>query len=341
MRLFGSFRPTDWTEEAYITRPPFAIETVSGRVHLVPRDYHVEETLDAISSPLGLKRVSQGHRRFQVTKANVAKGLREFDWYVRRSWQRKEVTALWALAYIGETEDWSLTNLKLQYVAEVAGLTTRECGQALQNLFHLTPQNGSTRNLTEFGTDKSLVQQTLEKKISELPIWTEEKVMSALCAGTGGSITELYEAVLSQGLTIGAVYKVSEHLKTQGYVFTQKHYRVYNRGPMREMLSPDCGHCFFGYSSSAKCLEGTLREIEDVLARDYGKEPTKDERSAVFNAVKSMPYASRTNRRVLSSLKLMHELDDIAGEGAVSSTLVKISGGYGVKFPVKIESSAR
>jgi hypothetical protein len=341
MRLFGSFKPTEWTEEAYITRPPFAMETISGRVYLVPRDYHVEETLDAVSSPLGLKKASQERRRFLVTKANAAKALREFDWYVRRSWQNKELTALWALAYIGEREDWSQTSLKLQYVAEVAGLTTKECGQALQNLFHLTPQNGSTKNLTEFGTDKSLVQQTLEKKITELPIWTEEKVMSALCTGPGGSVTELYEAVLSQGLTIGAVYKVSERLKIQGYVYTQKHYRVNERGPMREMLTPDCGNCFFGYSNSAKCLEGTLREIEDVLVRDYGKEPTKDERSVIFNAVKSIPYACRTNRRVLSSLRLMHELDGIAGEGTVSTMLAKISDGYGVKFPVRMENSSQ
>jgi hypothetical protein len=341
MRLFGSFKPTEWTEETYIARPPFTIETISGRVYLVPRDYHVEERLDAISSPLGLKKASQERRRFLVTKANAVKGLREFDWYVRRSWQNVELTALWALAYIGEREDWSQTSLKLQYIAEVAGLTTKECGQALQNLFHLTPRNGSTKNLTEFGTDKSLVQQTLERKITELPIWTEEKVMSALCTGPGGSVTELYEAVLSQGLTIGAVYKVSERLKTHGYVYTQKHYRVNERGPMREMLTPDCGNCFFGYSNSAKCLEGTLREIEDVLARDYGKEPTKDERSAVFNTVKSMPYACRTNRRVLSSLRLMHELDGIAGEGMVSTMLAKISDGYGVKFPVRIENSSQ
>ena len=341
MRLFGSFKPTEWTEETYITRPPFTIETISGRVYLVPRDYNVEERLDAISSPLGLKKASQERRRFLVTKANAVKGLREFDWYVRRSWQNKELTALWALAYIGEREDWSQTSLKLQYIAEIAGLTTKECGQALQNLFHLTPQNGSTKNLTEFATDKSHVQQTLERKITELPIWTEEKVMSALCTSPGGSVTELYEAVLSQGLTIGAVYKVSERLKTHGYVYTQKHFRVNERGPMREMLTPDCGNCFFGYSNSAKCLEGTLREIEDVLARDYGKEPTKDERSTVFNTVKSMPYACRTNRRVLSSLRLIHELDGIAGEGMVSTMLAKISDGYGVKFPVRIENSSQ
>ena len=341
MRLFGSFKPTEWTEEVYITRPPFVTETISGRVYLAPRDYHVEETLDAISSPLGLKKASEDYRRFLVTKANATRGLREFDWYVRRSWLNKELTALWALAYVGEKEDWSQTSLKLQYIAEIAGLTTNECSQALEDLFHLTPRNGSARNLMEFGTDKSLIQQTLEKKITELPIWTEEKVMAALCTGPGGSVTELYEAVVSQGLTIGAVYKVSEHLKSQGYVYTQKHYRVNERGPMREMLTSDCGHCFFGYSDSTKCMEGTLREIEDALARDYGKEPTKDERSAIFNVIKSIPYACRTNRRVLSSLRLMHELDGIAGEGTVSDILAKISDAYGVKFPVRIENSPR
>jgi hypothetical protein len=52
--------------------------------------------------------------------------------------------------------------------------------------------------------------------------------------------------------------------------------------------------------------------------------------------VKSIPYASRTNRRVLTSLKLMHEIDRMTKEGRVSSMLKKIEEGYGVDFPVKI-----
>jgi len=335
MSLFGSFKPTEWTEAAYTSDPPFTAETVSGRVYLVPRDYHVEETLESVSSPLGLKRASQGHRRFLVSRGYAVKALREFDWYVRRSWQNEELTTLWALAHIGEKEDWSQASLKLQNIAEIAGLTPKQTSQSLQTLFHLTPKNGSIRNLTEFGTDKSLVQQTLEKKVADLPIWTEEKVMSVLCAGAGGSVSELYEAVLSQGLSVGAVYKVSEHLKTQGYVYTQKHYRVNERGPMREMLTADCGHCFFGFSNSETCLKNTMREIDFVLGRDYGKEPTKEESTALFNAVRPIPYACRTNRKVLNSLRLMSELGDIAAEGGVFTMLSKISEGYGVEFPIK------
>ena len=335
MSLFGSFRPTEWNEDAYTSNPPFIVETLSGRTYLVPRDYHVEEALDGISSSLGLKRASQGRRRFLVSQGHSAQALRQFDWYVRRSWRNRNLLALWALAYIGEKEDWSQASLKLQYIAEVAGLTTKETSQALLKLFHLTPQNGSARNLTEYGTDKSLVQQTLEKEVAELPIWTEEKVMDVLCSGPGGSVSELYEAVLSQGLSIGAVYKVSEHLKTQGYVFTQKHYRVNERGPMREMLTADCGHCFFGYSNSDRCLDDTLRKIEFVLERDYSKEPTKEERTAISGAIKTIPYACRTNRRVLNSLKLMRELGNETGDGDVARMLARIAEGYGVEFPVK------
>ena len=336
MNLFGNFRPTEWNESAYISSPPFTVETLSGRTYLVPRDYHMEETLDVISPSLGLKRAGQVHRRFLVSRGYAVKAVREFDWYVRRSWQNNELSALWALAYIGEKEDWSQSSLKLQYIAEVAGLTAKETSQALQGLFHLTSQNRSAGNLTEFGSDKSLVWQTLEKKVAELPIWTEEKVMSVLCSGLTGSVSELHEAMLSQGLSVGAVYKVTERLKTQGYVYTHKHYRVNEKGPMREMLTADCQHCFFGFSGSEKCLEDTLKEIEYVLARDYGKEPTKEERVAFFNDVKSIPYVCQTNRRVLGSLKLIRELDNMAREGDVSSMLSKISMGYGVELPVRL-----
>ena len=334
--LFGSFTPTDWREEAYTKHPPFTVETVSGRVFIVPRDYVVESILDGLSSSLGLKKVRQGHVSYLVSRGYAVKGLREFDWYVRRSWRNKEITVLWALAYLGEKGDWKQTNIQLQQVAEISGLTNKECGQALQMLFHSKGESGSPQGLSEFASDRKLIHETMEEKIAELPIWTEEMVMSVLCAGPGGSVAELYEAVLAQGLGIGAVYKVAERLKTKGYVYPLRHYRVNERGPMREMLAADCRNCFFGYSNPDVCLVDSLRQIEDVLSRNYGKEPTKEERVALYNSVKSIPYASRTNRRVLASLKLMHEIDRMSNEGRVASMLKKIEEGYGVDLPVKV-----
>ena len=339
--MFGSFRPTDWSEEAYTRHPPFVVETVSGRVFVVPRDSAAESALDGIAPSLGLKKVRQGHVSYLVQRGSSVKALREFDWFVRRSWKSRELHALWALAYIGERGEWSQASVRLQDVADTAGLTSKEANEALQRLFHSKGDDGQTQSLAEVASDRGLIQQTLEKRVAELPIWTEEMLMSVLCTGPGGSVAELYEAVLAQGLSVGAVYKLAERLKTQGYVYPLRHYRVNDRGPMREMLTADCRNCFFGYTNPDGCLEDTLRQIEDVLHRDYHKSPTRDERAALYSAVKSIPYASRTNRRVLTSLKLMHEIDSMTKEGRVSSMLRKIEEGYGVDLPVKIQESAQ
>jgi hypothetical protein len=332
--VLGSFRPTDWCEEAYISNPPFMVENVSGRVFVLPRDVEVESTLDKISSSLGLKKVRQGHVSYLASRGDVVKGLREFDWYVRRCWRNDEYSALWALAYLAQKER-GKQGLQLQHVGEVAGLTNEKCQQALQRLFS-KENNGSTISCSDVASDKRLILRTLEKMVSGLPIWTEEMVMSVLCTGPGGSIADIYEAVLVQGLSVGAVYKLAERLKTQGYVYPLRHYRVNERGPMREMLTADCRNCFFGYSNPDSCLEDTLRQIEDVLERDYGKKPSREERAAVYTSVKSVPYASRTNRRVLTSLRLMHEIDRMSKEGRIASMLKKIEQGYGVELPVKI-----
>ena len=206
----------------------------------------------------------------------------------------------------------------------------------MHKLFRSRSSNGSAQGLAGLGSERNLIRQTLEKKVSELPIWSEELVMSVLCMRPGASVAELYEAVPDQGLSIGAVYKVAEHLKTDGYIFPFRYFRVNDRGPMREMLSADCRNCFFGYSNPDGCLEDTLRQIEDVLVRDYGKRPSGDQREALYASLKSIPYASRTNRRVLTSLRLMHEIDRMTKEGRVSSMLKKIEEAYFVDLPIKV-----
>jgi hypothetical protein len=51
--------------------------------------------------------------------------------------------------------------------------------------------------------------------------------------------------------------------------------------------------------------------------------------------MKAVPYSSRINKRVLASLRLMHEIDSITREGRVSGLLKKIEEHYGVSLPVK------
>jgi len=336
MRLFGAFRPTEWNEEVYTERPPFTTETVSGRVLVVPRDQEIEAALDKLSASLGLKKTRQRSANYLVSRDYALKALREFDWYVRRNWRNKELRTLWALAYLGEKGDWSHESVRIQDVSEAAGLTVKECTDAIQKLFHTKSGNSTNHGLAEFASDRGLIQQTLEKKVEELPTWTEEVLMSVLCTGPGASISELYESVLAQGLSVGAVYKVAERLKTQGYVYTLRHYRVNARGPMREMLSADCRNCFFGFSSPEGCLEDSLRQIEGVLEHEYGKKPTLGERASLLRSVKAAPYASGTNRRVLASLRLMRDVERMTKDAGVSSMLKRIEDSYGLSLPFKV-----
>ncbi len=333
--LLASFDPAEWKEEIYSKGPPFMIENTIGGVFLVPRDSDVEQMMDGITAPLGLKKRKQGHTSYLVSRSNAIKALREFDWFVRRSWRDRDLTVLWALVYLGGKRGWTKSELSLQTVADVSGISTKECGAALEKLFHSRVENGVAQGLGECAYDKRLVELTLAQRLAELPTWTEEVVMTVLCSSAGESVAEIYENVLAQGLGVGAVYKVVERLKDQGYVYPMRHYRVNDRGPMREMLSADCRNCFYGFTNPDMCLQDTLRQLEVVLRRDYGKTPTREERSALYASMKTMPYSSRINRRVLASLRLMHEIDRITKEGRVSSLLKKIEENYNVELPIK------
>ena len=170
MSLFSSFKPTEWAEGAYTRNPPFTVETASGRVFVVPRDPQAESILDGISSSLGLKKVKQGHVSYLVSKGPAIKGLREFDWYVRRSWRKRELSVLWALAYVGEKCGWSQGGLQLQTLADAAGVTAKEGSESLHRLFNSRAGDISTRTLSEIALDREQVRENHAKEVSELPI---------------------------------------------------------------------------------------------------------------------------------------------------------------------------
>jgi hypothetical protein len=161
--------------------------------------------------------------------------------------------------------------------------------------------------------------------------------MGVLCSSAGGSAGEIQESIPTQGLSVGAVYKALEKLKAQGFIYPSRYFRVNERGPMRELLSAECRNCFYGFTSADRCLRDTLRQLEWVLKRDYGKTCSRDERAAMYSSMKSIPFSSRTNRRVLTSLELASEIDRILGEGRVSDFMRTVEDHYGVEFPVKTQ----
>jgi hypothetical protein len=337
-RLLGAFSPREWAEQAYVSSPPFATETAFGRTSLIPRDADAEAALDGLGRAIGLKKRRQGHVSYLVSRADAVRALRQFDWIVRRSWRSADLSALWALVHLGETGGWERQGTTVEAVAEAAGLGPKECGEALARIFHARVESIRGDGLGDYASDRRLLVGILESHVSELPSWTEELVMRVLCSGAGGSVAEIYDSVGAEGLTVGAVYKVAERLKARGFVYPSRYFRVNDRGPMREMLSADCRNCFYGFTSQDMCLQETLAQLDGLMRRDFGKSPTREERSALYASMKTMPYSSRVNRKVLASLRLMHEVDRMTREGRVSGILRKIEENYGVELPAKTPS---
>jgi hypothetical protein len=338
LSLLGSFSPSDWSEELYARLPPYVLENTGGKVLILPMKNNAELVLDDLSSCLGLKKRKQGHTYFVVDRSDSIRAFRQFDWFLRRSWRNKDFAVLWAVVYIAQMKGWNRPGVSLESVSEIAGLDPKQCAKIFEELLEARVFESRINGFTEYEVDRKKAGLIFEKFLSELPSWPEEVIMNTLCSGIGGSIADIYENLFSMGLTIGAAYKIVERLKNQGYVYPMKHFRVNEKGPMRELLSADCRNCFYGYTSEERCLLDTFRQLEDAIERYYGKKLSREERNSLYLSIKSIPYSSRICRRVLESLRLIHQVERITKEGRVLSMLKKIEERYGIEFPLKTPS---
>ncbi len=339
LSLLGSFSPSQWTEEAYVRAPPFSLENTAGRIHIIPIDSVAEEALDGLTRRLGLVKRKQGRIQYLVTRSDSAKTLRLFDWFVRRSWRDKRFAVLWAIVYVGEAKGWSRPKISLESVAEIADCDLKQCSEIMREILDGSATPSNVLDYTDYDLSKERTLSYLVSALKELPTWTDELVMRSLCSGTGGSVEDVHEQILSQGVGIEATYKIVERLKRAGYVFPARHYRVNERGPMREHLSVNCRNCFYGFSSEDRCLLGTLRQIEEMLYRHYERRLSREEKQSLYASIKLMPLGSRISRKALESLDLIHQVEVITSERGVLNLLKKIEAGYGIDLPIRKSSS--
>ena len=335
LKLLGSFSPGQWTEELYVRAPPFTLENTAGRVHIIPIDTATEEVLESLAHFLGLVKRKQARVQFLVNRSESLRTLRLFDWFIRRSWRDKRFTVLWTIIFIGETKNWSRPKISLESVSEMADCDLKQCMQIMQEILDGETTPSKVLGYTDFDLNKERTIEYLVRILEELPSRTDELVMKSLCSGMGGSVEDVHEQVMPQGLGIEAAYKIVERLKREGYVYAARHYRVNERGPMREHLSANCNACFYGFSSEEKCLMGTLRQIEENLSRYYGKQLSQEEKQSLYGSIKLMPLGSRVSRKVLESLGLIHQVEVITSERGVLNMLKKIEEGYGIEFPIR------
>jgi len=332
MSLLGSFPPEEWREERFVKSPPFILEDGRGKVFVTAGNDETQRVVEALPASLGLKKRKQGKTHYLITKASSVRAFRQFLWFARRSWRSNDFTIAWAMVYLREKRTWSDSPITLDEVAAFAGLGRNETAEVLTRFgLNVVGRNHSVTYQVDRQTAETIVAGLLD----QLPNLTEEIVMNTLCSGIGGSASEIYEKVLTQGLGMSATYKTLERLKQKGFVYAMKHYRVNERGPMRELLVANCRSCFYGYASSENCLAATLRQIEEMFESHYGKSLSDEAKEQLYSSMRAVPYNSRLGRRVYELLKLMNEVDHISKEGGVQTVLGKIEEMYGEEFPLR------
>ena len=330
--LLGLFPPRDWGEEQFVKSPPFVIEDGHGKVFVTANDSATEAVIDSLPQSIGLRKRKQGRTHYLITKGSSTRAFRQFMWFARRSWRKKEFAVAWVVVYLRERKAWSDSPLSVDEVADASGLGRKEVAEVLEG-FNLDAVGKN--HSTTYQISRQSAEAMIEGLLAELPNLTEEVIMNTLCSGIGGSASEVYERVIAQGLGMSATYKTLERLKQKDFVYAMKHYRVNERGPMRELLVANCRMCFYGYASPEHCLAATLRQIEDMLETYYGKNLPEDVKEELYSSIRAVPYSSRLGKRVYDLLKLMHEVDHIAKEGGVQTILGKVEESYGDEFPLR------
>jgi len=334
LTLLESFSPDQWSEDAYVKTPPFVTEDIDGTVMIIPASLEAERILDLVSPALGLKKTRNGQLCYLTGRTDTIRALRMFNWFVRRSWRNKELAILWALAHALGDLDRAHPPVSVQSIAGMTSCGPKLVSEVMNGLRGAddVPTRGGT--FGEYGVDGMALKEKLESRLEETPTQTEELVMQSLCMGMGSSVNDIYNRAFPRELTVGAVYKVSEELKRDGYIQALRHFRVNERGPMRELLGSDCRNCFYGYSSAEKCFDDAFRDLEQMLKRYYEKELTEEERVSSYSAIKSAPFGPKVIRKVLEALKLIHHMDVIMSEKNVVNVLRKLEDWYDVEFPV-------
>jgi hypothetical protein len=332
--LLESFSPDQWSEDAYVRTPPFVTEDIDGTVMIIPNSLEAERVLDQVGPALGLKKTTNGRLCYLTSRTDTIRALRMFNWFVRRSWHDKELAILWALAHVLGDLDKAHPPVSVHSITDVTGCGPKLVSEVMNGLrgAEVGPTRGGV--FGEFEVNGAALKEKLEGHLEGTPTQTQELVMESLCSGLGSSVNDIYNRAFPRELTVGAVYKVSEELKRGGYVQALRHFRVNERGPMRELLGSDCRNCFYGYSSAEKCFDDAFRELEHILKRYYGKELTEEERTTSYSAIKSAPLGPKVTRKVVEALELIHHMDILMGEKNVVNVLRKLEDWYDIEFPV-------
>jgi len=324
--------PSVWCEEAYVESPYITFENVEGELVLTPSKRSAEIILNNMQQSIGLvKKRNGGNNCYIAAGADIARAFHIFQWFVRRSWKGKDITALWAITHVARAKGWGEKPIPLDTVAELSRLEPERCASLIQDTISKYGKIMVEGN-DSIIVSKAAIESALRAVMSTIPTWSEELVMHTLCSRPNASVADIYRQASIYGFSIRSIYKLVEKLKAAGFIVRLRYQRVSPKGPMRELLVANCQNCFYGYTSQERCFQDVLRQMEAFMKRRYGKELSFDEKMKLYKSLTLIPYSSRILRKILTALQTMESLRGrLTKEAHTMTVLKKFEEIYGVK----------
>jgi len=300
---------------------------------LTPSSRGADIILNSMQQGLGLTKKRDGNNYYVVAGADIARAFHIFQWFVRRSWSRKEFTILWALTYAGKLKGWGEKPIPLETVAELSMLDPEICASLIQRVISRNDRHGKmiVEGHGSITVSKPLVEEAIRSVLTSIPTWSEELVMYTLCSRPNASVADIYRQLSIYGFSVRSIYKLVEKLKAAGFIVRLRYQRVSPKGPMRELLIANCQNCFYGYTSEERCFKDVFRQVETFMRRSYGRELSPDERMKLYKSLRPIPYSSRTLKKVLALLQTLDRLGRSAREAYITTVLKKFEDVYGLR----------
>ncbi|MEM4314969.1 MAG: hypothetical protein QXI97_01565 [Nitrososphaerota archaeon] len=324
--LLASFPPSTWSEDRFIRSPLYRIEEFDEKLLLLPSCSEAEIVLENLVRPLGLRKQKTSPTSYLIQKNEVVRTLRNFLWLVRKSWKDEEVRTLWSALYVAYVKGWE--RIPLSMVAEVSGLELEKCREILIRIL-----DGERIVNTETAKAGSkYFSEGLNRLLQGIPTWSEELVMSTICTETYASVEDIYIKTRTYGLSIAAIYKIMQRLKKANRVARARYSRKRSQGPMREVFTPNCRNCFYGYSSQEKCLQHRFVEMETYFRENYGKTFSDEEKATLYKSLRLTPFGPQVLRKLLTTLRLVRNVEQAVRDEKLAGLLRKLDELCGVRI---------
>ncbi len=326
MTLLSLHPPLAWSEDRFIYSPLYRIEEFDERLLLFPSRTEAEIILESLIRLLGLQKQKTSPTSYLIQRNEVFKTLRNFLWIVRKSWRDETVRAIWSTLYVASAKGWE--NIPLDMVAEVSGLDQAKCREILTRVL----DGGKLIDGETVKAGSRHFVEALDLILQGIPTWSEELVMSILCTEIYASVEDIYVKMRPYGLSIAAIYKIVQRLKKADHIARVRYSRKRPQGPMREVFSPNCRNCFYGYSGEEKCLQHLLVEMETYFKENYGKTFSIEERMALYKSLRMTPFGPRVLRKLLTTLRLVRNVEQLVKDERLAGLLRKLDELCGVKL---------